>query len=52
MLYLLARIKMGLNNESSKNLLVFLTKASSGFFWESTWVPKATLATTSRVKLL
>lgn len=33
--------------QKAKKRLQYLTKGSSGVFWESTWVPKATLATTS-----
>lgn len=40
----------GLKNEKEKNSLAWRTKGSSTWFWESTWVPKATLAMTSMVK--
>lgn len=33
--------------QKAKKRLQCSTKGSSGAFWESTWVPKATLATTS-----
>lgn len=51
-LYSRIRMRRGLNKDISKNVLQFLTKGSSGFFWESTSVPKATLPTTSKVKQL
>ena len=41
---------MGLKKEKEKNFWAWWTKGSSGSFWESTWVPKATLAITSMVK--
>lgn len=41
---------MGLKNEKAKNICAWWTNGSSAWFWESTWVAKATLAITSMVK--
>lgn len=41
---------MGLKKEKEKNIWAWCTNGSSGLFWESTWVAKATLAITSMVK--
>ncbi|KAG9334947.1 hypothetical protein JZ751_006269 [Albula glossodonta] len=40
----------GRKKEKEKNFWAWWTKGSSGFFCESTWVPKATLAITSMRK--
>lgn len=48
-LYLQIKAKRGLGMLKVKKRLQCFTKGSLGDFWESTWVPKATLATMSVV---